>query len=113
MKYAAIKQKLQARRAELLGEIAERDETMADITIDEPEDKSFERLEDEVLSALSGADRDEVIRIDAALGKIAEGSYGECEECGQEIAPARLEAMPDALLCINCASAAEKHVAQP
>lgn len=113
MKYAAIKKKLQARRAELLGEIAERDETMADITIDEPEDKSFERLEDEVLSALSGADRDEVIRIDAALGKIAEGSYGECEECGQEIAPARLEAMPDALLCINCASAAEKHVAQP
>lgn len=109
MKYATIKKSLLKRRAELLGEIAERDETMADITIDEAEDKTFERLEDEVLSALSTADRDEVTRIDLALEKIAEGTYGECEECGQEIAPARLEAMPDALLCINCATAAEHH----
>ena len=113
MKHATIKKTLLKRRAELLGDIAERDETMADITIDEAEDKAFERLEDEVLSALSTADRDELVRIDAALEKIAEGTYGECEECGQEIASARLEAMPDALLCINCASAAEAHSAQP
>lgn len=39
-----------------------------------------------------------------ALAKIAEGSYGICENCGQQIAPARLEAMPEARLCINCAA---------
>jgi DnaK suppressor protein len=39
-----------------------------------------------------------------ALGKVADGSYGTCESCGQAIAPARIEAMPEARLCINCAA---------
>jgi RNA polymerase-binding transcription factor DksA len=39
-----------------------------------------------------------------ALSKLADGSYGICERCGQEIAPARLEAMPEARLCITCAA---------
>lgn len=98
---------LRQRRAELLGEIAERDEAAHSVTAEEAEDKQQERVEDEVLAALSMADLEEVQRIDLALGKIADGSYGICEECGQKIAPARLKAMPDALLCIECASKAE------
>lgn len=42
--------------------------------------------------------------IDAALAKIEAGSYGRCEECEKQIAEARLEAMPTARLCIECAS---------
>lgn len=42
--------------------------------------------------------------VDNALEKIEAGSYGVCEECGKEIAPARLEAKPEARLCIDCAS---------
>ncbi len=41
-------------------------------------------------------------KIDLALGKIADGTYGECESCGEEIAVARLMARPVAQLCIDC-----------
>jgi RNA polymerase-binding protein DksA len=40
--------------------------------------------------------------IDAALRRIADGSYGKCTNCGREIAPERLEARPYATLCIDC-----------
>jgi DnaK suppressor protein len=38
-----------------------------------------------------------------ALDQLAAGTYGTCEECGRPIAPERLEARPDARLCIECA----------
>jgi DnaK suppressor protein len=41
-------------------------------------------------------------KIDLALVKIKEGTYGECEMCGEPIARARLEARPVAQLCIDC-----------
>lgn len=41
-------------------------------------------------------------KIDLALKKIDEGSYGECESCGEDIAVARLMARPVAQLCIDC-----------
>lgn len=41
-------------------------------------------------------------KIDLALKKIEEGTYGECESCGESIAVARLRARPVAQLCIDC-----------
>ncbi len=41
-------------------------------------------------------------KIDKALKKIEEGSYGICEACGEEIEEKRLEARPEATLCIEC-----------
>lgn len=41
-------------------------------------------------------------KIDLALKKIEEGTYGECESCGEPIAVARLRARPVAQLCIDC-----------
>ena len=41
--------------------------------------------------------------IDAALARIADGTYGTCTNCGKEIAVGRLEAQPWASLCIDCA----------
>ena len=41
--------------------------------------------------------------IDAARDRLAAGTYGDCERCGKEIAPARLEARPVARTCIGCA----------
>ena len=38
-----------------------------------------------------------------ALGQLDAGTYGRCESCGGPIAPERLEARPDARLCIDCA----------
>lgn len=44
--------------------------------------------------------------VEHALEKFDSGSYGSCEGCGQPIAPARLEARPEARLCIDCAASA-------
>ncbi len=41
-------------------------------------------------------------KIDKALQKIEEGSYGICEACGEEIEEKRLLARPEATLCIRC-----------
>jgi RNA polymerase-binding transcription factor DksA len=48
---------------------------------------------------------DELQGIDEALQRIAQGTYGICERCGESIAEGRLEALPAAVLCINCAEA--------
>ena len=42
--------------------------------------------------------------VEHALAKFADGSFGRCESCGNMIAEARLEAMPSARYCMNCAS---------
>ena len=42
-------------------------------------------------------------RIERALAKLEEGSYGTCDRCGTPIAPARLRAAPESVLCIDCA----------
>jgi RNA polymerase-binding transcription factor len=43
-------------------------------------------------------------RTERALAKLDEGTYGRCDVCGEEIAPKRLAAMPDAVTCVTCAS---------
>jgi DnaK suppressor protein len=50
----------------------------------------------------------ELRRIEAALQRLEDGGYGDCLECGEPIAPQRLEADPAAPLCIDCASKAEQ-----
>jgi DnaK suppressor protein len=44
-------------------------------------------------------------RIERALEKLAEGSYGVCDRCGNPIPQGRLEAAPESVLCVACASA--------
>ncbi len=61
---------------------------------------AFERQH---VAALIGQARDHLAQIDAALRRLAEGSYGRCERCGQPIGAARLAARPVATSCINCA----------
>jgi DnaK suppressor protein len=45
--------------------------------------------------------------IEDALQRVEQGGYGLCEDCGEEIAPARLHAIPTAVLCVDCQSARE------
>ncbi len=46
--------------------------------------------------------KDLLAKVEYALHKFNEGSYGLCDNCGQSIEPARLEALPHANLCLNC-----------
>jgi RNA polymerase-binding protein DksA len=63
----------------------------ASVTLDREIDYTLQGNEEEVLQA-----------IDAALARIAEGSYGLCRRCGQPIAEERLRALAYATLCIDC-----------
>ncbi len=54
--------------------------------------------------ALSAQALAAVEEIDAALAKIADGTYGACERCGEPIPKARLKALPYARLCVACKS---------
>ena len=50
----------------------------------------------------------ELAAIDAALDRIAQGLYGQCQDCGATIPQARLDAYPMALRCLSCQTVAEK-----
>jgi DnaK suppressor protein len=57
------------------------------------------------VEALANSLVETLTEIEDALKKFDEGTYGFCENCGEPIPDARLEAKPAARLCINCASA--------
>ncbi len=65
----------------------------------------------EVSILLSVRDKKKLWAIEEALEKVQEGTYGVCEECGDEIGAGRLEAMPLARLCVSCQSQLEKEQA--
>lgn len=49
-----------------------------------------------------------IARLDEALARVREGTYGLCERCGRAIAPRRLAAVPEATACVPCQEVAEK-----
>lgn len=51
---------------------------------------------------LRGREKTFLKKIDYALSKIEEGSFGICEDCGEQISIKRLEARPETTLCIRC-----------
>ncbi len=66
------------------------------------EEEATEVLELEKRLALEKSMMDHLAEIEHALHKFEEGTYGSCDVCGQPIDPARLEALPQANLCLKC-----------
>jgi len=62
----------------------------------------------EINLLLGDRDRKKLEQVDDALQRLDAGEYGECEECGGEIAAGRLEAMPFSRLCVTCQSEFEQ-----
>jgi RNA polymerase-binding transcription factor DksA len=79
----------------------EQGDTQFDEESGEGDTLSVERERD---LALSASARQSVDEIERALVRMDRGDYGLCERCGKKIAPARLEALPQAANCIECAS---------
>lgn len=103
---------LTARRAQLMTRLRELDRRLHAIEdqLDDPrpkdwEEAAVERDGDEVLEALGLQGEAEVRRIRAALARIRSGDYGICVTCGSDIAPARLDVLPDTPFCQTCAQA--------
>ena len=100
------KQALQALRDELTGRVArthkhihERDERVSA----DYDEQSVEMENQALVMSLDAEGREELRMIDSALARIDEGTFGHCMECGQNINAQRLQALPHAALCINCA----------
>ena len=66
-------------------------------------EQAQERENDEVVDAIGNETAQSIRSIQAALERIAAGTYGICDNCGQEIAAARLQVVPEATRCVNCA----------
>ncbi len=97
-RWAAQVEQLDAALAAL---VAAGDNANADDEHD-PEGATFAVERAQLIAQLDHA-RARVVDVDAALGRVAEGTYGVCTVCGSEIAPARLDARPTATTCIACA----------
>lgn len=71
------------------------------------DDQAQANTERELTFALEERESAELIEIDAALQRIADGSFGLCVDCGVSIPAARLHANPTAMRCIDCQTKAE------
>jgi DnaK suppressor protein len=73
-----------------------------------PADKATVRLLNDLALEAAGHNVAQMQVLRRALAKFDDGSYGECEECGSPIGFSRLQARPEARLCISCQTRAEK-----
>ncbi len=97
---------LTKRRADLVKDLAEIEQDLDAPATKDWEDRASERQGDEVLEARGHQEQEELRRIDAALSRIDDGTYGECQKCGEDISAERLEILPATPLCKSCAAAA-------
>jgi RNA polymerase-binding protein DksA len=67
------------------------------------EEQALGRENDEVLQQLDNSAREEMRLLQEAIARIETGVYGVCSQCGKQIAPQRLEALPYTTTCISCA----------
>ena len=100
-----IARRLTARLAELEARVGRIENEQQQPLDADSSERVVEREDDEALDALELSALLEIAQTQQALVRLATGKYGLCTACGDAIAPARLEAMPAAALCINCASA--------
>ncbi len=104
-KYKAM---LEAKRAEVSAGLRNRE----DIAIEKTPDALDEvQLAGERELAIRNLDRESNLlrNVKSALARIADGSYGVCLHCEEDIKPKRLDAVPWAKYCIRCQEAADRH----
>lgn len=91
------------KRNELLAEVKRGPEALA-TNIQSPDAVEFAvKAAEQDLTARTADLRSRMLQeIDRALERVARGSYGVCESCGEEISQARLKAIPLARYCVHC-----------
>ena len=72
------------------------------------EELGSDSADQELTLSFLGSDKDTLDQIEAGIKRIEDGSYGRCEECGEQIPKSRLEAIPYAARCVQCASQEEE-----
>ena len=111
LKIEEVRQKLLGQRKALFRDVAQLEDELLWLETD-VESESVERGQTEtsirILSRLDDRQKVELEEIHKALTKIATGTYGSCDVCGQAIPWSRLEALPAAVTCLPCAQARER-----
>ncbi len=109
-----VAEQLQGWRNRLFAEASWESDRSAELRA-EPESEIEERAQEEhearVLDRLDLRARHEIEEIDAALRRLADGTFGVCAECEEPISAERLVALPTAALCVDCARAGERAAA--
>jgi DnaK suppressor protein len=105
--YARIKDQLIAKQSELARRLERLKENLTGGRSADSQEQAQELENAEVVDALGNEARSEISKIAKALDQIKNRTYGICEDCGEAIPMARLEAYPFADRCIRCATAAE------
>jgi RNA polymerase-binding protein DksA len=100
---AAYKARLDAQLEELEARQSRIAEDLAEPLNPDSSEQAVEMEDDASLEGQGALVAKEIASVKRALARIEDGTYGECVRCGEDIAPARLEARPEAALCIDCA----------
>ena len=115
-RYGELKQILEDRRREILAAVKTkikdvRAEGSSGImhAVDAAETSESD-IQDDIEFALIQMKAETLNKIDEALRRLEEGSYGNCFECGEEISQQRLRALPFAVRCKDCEEAREQAV---
>ncbi len=93
--------------------ISEAEKTVTGMTNDEdsfpdPTDRANLETDRNFLLRIRDRERKLILKIKEALARIEDGTFGICEECGQEISEERLKVRPVTTLCIDCKTKAEE-----
>jgi len=118
-RYDELKQMLEDRRREILSEVQSRikdvrNEGQGGLTagVVDAEETSVADIQEDIELALIQMKAETLARINEALGRLEENTYGRCNECAQEISPQRLRALPFAIRCKDCEEARERAMAR-
>jgi len=107
-----LREKLLKLRAELLSVAASSADAAAVVELDQSKVGRLSRMDAmqaQAMAQASAGRREQMLRqIEAALQRIEDGEYGDCQSCDEPINPKRLEVDPTAVLCIDCACKAER-----
>ena len=108
-KYKELRSRLESERKRLIEELEQlmanaqpTDERREGSPFGKREEEATETSELEKRLALEGRTRELLAKVEHALQKFEQGTYGLCDKCGQPIIPERLEALPQASLCLKC-----------
>jgi RNA polymerase-binding protein DksA len=111
----AVRKELEQQARDLRGEIDDAEEVQATLKRDASSEgsgdeadagtKTFEREHE---MSLANNSRDLLLQVERALARLDAGTYGRCENCGNPIPKARLQAFPRATLCVACKQREER-----
>jgi RNA polymerase-binding protein DksA len=102
--YQTLRSSLQRKLDQLQWRVGKIERDLRQTPEPDSQERAIDRENDEVLERLDSSGREELQMLQSAISRIDAGTYGVCAKCGDQIAQQRLEALPYAQTCINCAA---------